>query len=93
MSFAALQFSGNISLIVLTFAFNMTMPLTLRLLHWYFPEYPGLTFGLAAGCLLPGFFFNKYFKVMPDIMIVIQFLSLFAAWFLFNRYGSERKFF
>lgn len=50
MSFAALQLSGLPRIITLTFAFNMTMPLTLRLLHWYFPSYPGLTFGIAAGC-------------------------------------------
>ena len=57
----------------------MTMPLTLRLLQKIFPDYPGLMFGLAAGCLVPGYFLKEYFAVSPYVMTVIQFLSLFAA--------------
>ena len=82
---------GIMPLILLTFAFNMTMPLTLRLIHWYFPEYPGLTFGLAAGCLLPGAFYGKILYISPIVMIVIQFLSLFIAGFIFQRYGKHRN--
>ena len=85
MSFAALQLSGNFAVILLVFAFNMTMPLTLRLLQKYFPDYPGLTFGLAAGCLVPGYFLNKYFTVSPYIMAVFQFLSLFIAGLIYVR--------
>ncbi len=87
MCFVSLQLSGYASLILLTFAFNMTMPLTLRLLHRYFPEYPGLTFGLAAGCLLPGAFFGEYMRIFPDVMAAVQFMGMFAAWLIFCRYG------
>ena len=93
MSCAALQVKGLWGAVILTFAFNMTMPLTLRMLHWYFPEYPGLTFGLAAGCLLPGAFFGKYFGVAPVVMSVMQFLSLFAAGYIFVRYRRGKEFF
>ncbi|MBQ7578848.1 MAG: hypothetical protein IJT21_11355 [Synergistaceae bacterium] len=88
MSFAALQLSGNYKIILLVFAFNMTMPLTLRLLHKYFPSYPGLTFGLAAGCLVPGYFLSEYFAVSPYIMAVIQFLSLFIAGLIYESQSS-----
>jgi len=54
------------------------MPLTLRLVHWCNPRYPGMMFGLAAGCLLPGVFF-KGFSLPPQAMAVLQFLSLAAA--------------
>ena len=91
MCFAGLQLSGLASIITLTFAFNMTMPLTLRLLHMYFPAYPGLTFGLAAGCLLPGAFFKHSMTIAPDIMAVVQFVSLFIAWYIFMRYGRGRE--
>ena len=91
LSFAAIQMPGVVCAITLAFAFNMTMPLTLRLLHWYFPEYPGLTFGLAAGCLLPGAFFGGYLNITPHVMAVLQFLGLFAAGLIFLRYGRGRK--
>lgn len=84
VGFLSLQWSGLIPAVTLTLAFNMTMPLTLRLVHWCNPNYPGMMFGLAAGCLLPGFFFES-FNVVPQAMIVIQFLALFGAWTLFNR--------
>jgi hypothetical protein len=92
LSFLALQIPGIIGTVILTFAFNMTMPLTLRLLHIYFPEFPGLTFGLAAGCLLPGAFYGKYFPIPAEIMILIQFLGLFTAGFIFIRYGKDGRF-
>lgn len=83
-SFLSLQWSGLIPAVILILAFNMTMPLTLRLVHWCNPNYPGMMFGLAAGCLLPGFFLQE-FGVVPQAMIVIQFLSLFVAGSLFSR--------
>lgn len=78
LSFAALQLSGLVSAVLLVFAFNMTMPLTLRLVHWCNPCYPGMMFGLAAGCLLPGVFFHS-FAMPPQGMAVLQFLCLAAA--------------
>ena len=88
MCFAGLQLSGLAGIITLTFAFNMTMPLTLRLLHMYFPAYPGLTFGLAAGCLLPGAFLKHSLSISPDIMAVVQFVSLFIAGYIFMLWGK-----
>lgn len=82
--FVALQGSGLIFAVILTLAFNMTMPLTLRMAHWCNPNYPGMMFGLAAGCLLPGVFLEN-FSVIPQAMIVIQFLSLFVVGSLFSR--------
>ena len=85
LSFAALQTPGIVGAITLTFASNMTMPLTLRLLHKYFPDYPGLTFGLAAGCLLPGAFFAGLIDIPPDAMAVVQFMSLFIAGIIWRK--------
>ena len=85
LSFAALQLSGLLAAVFLVLAFNMTMPLTLRLVHWCNPRYPGMMFGLAAGCLLPGVFF-KGFTIPLQAMAVLQFLSLAAAgWLLRNK--------
>lgn len=84
-SFLALQFDGLIAAAVLTLAFNMTMPLTLRLVHWCNPKYPAMMFGLAAGCLLPGVFAEN-FNVVPQAMVVVQFLALFAAGNFFVRF-------
>ena len=84
ISFLSLQWEGLLPLIFLTLAFNMTMPLTLRLLHFCNPKYPGMMFGLAAGCLLPGAFFKEDFTVTVQAMAVFQFLILFAAWKIFN---------
>ena len=76
-----------LSPLLLALAFNMTMPLTLRLLHWCCPAWPGLMFGLAAGCLLPGAFWRGSLTVLPQIMIVVQFLSLFLAGIAIRRAG------
>lgn len=81
LSFAALQLSGLVAAVLLVLAFNMTMPLTLRLVHWCNPRYPGMMFGLAAGCLLPGVFY-KFFSIPPQAMAVLQFLCLAAAGWL-----------
>ena len=84
LSFLALQLSGLVAAVLLVLAFNMTMPLTLRLVHWCNPRYPGMMFGLAAGCLLPGVFY-KGFSIPPQAMAVLQFLCLAAAgWLLRN---------
>lgn len=85
LGFLALQFIGLLPLIILTLAFNMTMPLTLRLLHACAPAYPGMIFGLAAGCLLPGAFFHENFSLAVQAMVVFQFLILFAAWKIFRK--------
>ena len=84
LSFAALQLSGLVASVLLVLAFNMTMPLTLRLVHWCNPRYPGMMFGLAAGCLLPGVFF-KGFSIPPQAMAVLQFLCLAAAGWLLRK--------
>ena len=95
LSFAALELPflplrgvGDwLSPLLLALAFNMTMPLTLRLLHGCCPACPGLMFGLAAGCLLPGAFWRESLAVLPQIMIVVQFLSLFLAGAIVRRAG------
>ena len=87
LSFLALQFTGLVPALLLAFAFNMTMPLTLRLAHWCFPALPGLMFGLAAGCLLPGYFFKDSFAMPPQAMAVLVFLGLSLAGFLLARFG------
>ena len=65
LSFLAMQWDGLLPLLLLILAFNMTMPLTLRLVHWCAPEWPGLMFGLAAGCLLPGAFYREALSIAP----------------------------
>ena len=84
LSFVALQLSGLAASVLLILAFNMTMPLTLRLAHWCNPGYPGMMFGLAAGCLLPGVFY-KGFSIPPQGMAVLQFLCLAAAGWLLRK--------
>ena len=84
LSFAALHLSGLVASVLLILALNMTMPLTLRLVHWCKPRYPGMMFGLAAGCLLPGVFY-KGFSVPPQGMAVLQFLCLAAAGWLLQK--------
>ena len=90
LSFLALQLSGLVAAVLLVLAFNMTMPLTLRLVHWCNPRYPGMMFGLAAGCLLPGVFY-KGFSIPPQGMAVLQFLCLAAAGWLLRK-STERGF-
>ena len=85
LSFAALQGTGTAFALLLTLAFNMTMPLTLRLAHWCRPTRPGLMFGLAAGCLLPGVFFVGAMTVPKSVMAVLQFLTLCLAGVLMRR--------
>lgn len=79
LGFIALQGEGLIFALLLSFAFNLTMPLTLRLLHRCAPARPGMMFGLAAGCLLPGAFYPGAVFVPASAMIVLQFLCLWLA--------------
>ena len=88
LGFLSLQFVGLVPLIILTLAFNMTMPLTLRLLHYCNPKYPGLMFGMAAGCLLPGAFFHEEITIAVQAMVVIQFLVLFTTWKIYKKCSS-----
>ncbi|MBO4336192.1 MAG: hypothetical protein J5846_10260 [Desulfovibrio sp.] len=88
MSFLALQLEGLAGSMLLAVALNMTMPLTLRLAHVCFPGYPGLIFGLTAGCLLPGLFLGSLLVTLkPQVAIVCVFLGLFAAGALARRYA------
>ena len=82
----ALQGEGLAPALLLALAWNMTMPLTLRLLHRSRPGRPGLMFGLAAGCLLPGYFFREHLTALPALLLVLQFLALvLAGWLLLPR--------
>ncbi len=91
LCFAALQLRGLASALLLAFAFNMTMPLTLRLAHWCFPAHPGTVFGLAAGCLLPGAFFRQGFFFPIPGMAAAQFMLLFLAGLLYARHGGAER--
>ena len=79
LGFFALQGEGLGFALLLAFAFNLTMPLTLRLLHRCSPARPGLMFGLAAGCLLPGAFYPGAVFVPAAAMVALQFLCLWLA--------------
>ena len=83
----AIQFEGLAPILILTLALNMTMPLTLRLVHWCNPKFPGMMFGLAAGCLLPGAFFHE--SIPPQVTVSIQFLTLFIAGYLIQKFARE----
>ena len=84
---AALQIPGLTGAVLLALAFNMTMPLTLRLAHRCAPRLPGLMFGLAAGCLLPGVWLYG-FALPSQAMVTLQFLALAAAGWLIERGGG-----
>ncbi|MCR5813694.1 MAG: hypothetical protein K6G15_04295 [Desulfovibrio sp.] len=89
LSFFALQLEGLASKLILVFALNMSMPLTLRLAHFCCPAYPGLIFGLTATCLLPGACFGNLMTLPAQVSIVCVFLSLFAAGALLTRFGKK----
>lgn len=90
LGFFALQGEGLPFALLLAFAFNLTMPLTLRLLHRCSPVRPGLMFGLAAGCLLPGAFYPGAVFVPAAAMIVLQFLCLWLAGRVLGREAGAR---
>lgn len=77
-SFAALQFTGSLPLVIFVCLSNMTMPLTLKLLHKFLPRYAGFAFGLAAACLLPGWYWQEYYLSLP-LLVMLQFILLFAS--------------
>ena len=91
LGFFAVLGEGIFFALLLVFSFNMTMPLTLRLLHWCSPAHPGLMFGLAAGCLLPGAFYPGAVFVPAPAMIVLQFLCLCFAGYWLRRFGRMKK--
>ena len=91
LSFLALQAQGLLPSLVLILSFNMTMPLTLRLLHWCNINKPGLMFGLAAGCLLPGFFFMDFMQPDLRFLAVGQFLILVLAGYLVRRPETQER--
>lgn len=84
--FIALQFAGIAPMLIFVLLCNMTMPLTLRIIHYYLPDYAGGAFGLAAFCLLPGWFFKDYSIPLP-VIVVVQFILLFAGGYLL--FGKE----
>ena len=83
LGFVALQLQGLAPTLAFVLVCNMTMPLTLRLVHWYKPQYPGLMFGLAASCLVPGALYKELLNLPVGAILVLQFLSLaFAGYYL-----------
>ena len=89
LGFAALQLRGDWSLAIFIISCNMTMPLTLRLVHWCRWEAPGLMFGLAAGCLVPGVVCKNLFQPSPQLVIVLQFLILVLAGYVLLERGGR----
>ncbi len=88
LGFLSLQWQGLLPALLLALSWNMTMPLTLRLLHRCCPRRPGLMFGLAAGCLLPGYFFREQLSILPGLLIVLQFLALSLVGRLLRAHGT-----
>lgn len=85
LEFVILQFAGLAPMLMFVLLCNMTMPLTLRVIYYYLPDYAGFTFGLAAVCLLPAWWFKDYFIPLP-LMIILQFILLFIGGYLsFNK--------
>lgn len=81
LEFVILQFAGLAPMLMFVLLCNMTMPLTLRVIYYYLPDYAGSTFGLAAVCLLPAWWFKEYFIPLP-LMIMLQFILLFVGGYL-----------
>jgi len=79
LGFIGLQLQGLYAGLIFILACNMTMPLTLRLAHWCRVGAPGLMFGLAASCLVPGTVFKGLISFPPQAILVLQFLILFVA--------------
>lgn len=79
LGFICLQLQGDYATMAFVFVCNMTMPLTLRLLHWCRPTAPGLMFGLAATCLFPGSLYRGILNLPAQAVLVLQFLSLALA--------------
>ena len=93
VGFLAVQLPGVVPGALLLITWNMTMPLTLRLLYRGLAqqEAPGLAFGLAAGMLLPGIFFQGRWSVPVQLVIMLQFVLLVGAIGLWqSRKGVEK---
>lgn len=86
-----LQWEGLIPFVFFVLVCNMTMPLTLRLLYLTSPRYPGLMFGLAAACLVPGAFLRHIVPMVPQATIVMQFVALSLAWVLYTKTEGQRS--
>ncbi|MBQ7516450.1 MAG: hypothetical protein IJS96_09230 [Schwartzia sp.] len=91
LGFLALQAGGLIGAVALALAFNMAMPLTLCLAYRCLPRFPGLAFGLAAGCLLPGVFFGRTLFIPSAALVTLQFLGLSLAGWLLARQGVDER--
>ncbi|MCQ2359286.1 MAG: hypothetical protein MJ055_04425 [Phascolarctobacterium sp.] len=81
IGFVGLKIQGLYGGLLFVLASNMTMPLTLRLAHWCRIGAPGLMFGLAASCLVPGTIFKDLISLPPQLILVLQFLILVIAGF------------
>lgn len=88
LGFLGLQAKGFLPSAILILSWNMTMPLTLRLMHFSFPAYPGLMFGLAAGALVPGAVLAGKYGLYPEAIVAIQFILLAAAGMLYQKRRS-----
>lgn len=82
IGYLGLQFQGLWGGLFFILSCNMTMPLTLRLVHWCRIGAPGLMFGLAATCLVPGTIFKGLVAFPPQLILVLQFLILFVAGYI-----------
>lgn len=82
LGFLGLQFQGLWAGLLFVLVCNMTMPLTLRLLHWCRVENPGLMFGLAASCLVPGVVWKNVIVLPPQLILVVQFIFLALVGFI-----------
>lgn len=76
LGFVSLQVQDAVCSLLFIFSCNMTMPLTLRLLHWCKRERPGMMFGLAAACLVPGTVFKGLTEIPPQLILALQFVIL-----------------
>lgn len=82
LGFVGLQVKHLLGGLLFILASNMTMPLTLRLAHWCSLKTPGLMFGLAASCLVPGTLFKEYISFPAQFILVLQFLILVGVGYL-----------
>ena len=90
LGFLGIQLQSTDLGVLFVFACNMTMPLTLRLAHFCLPAYPGLMFGLAATCLVPGALSQGMLSVSPQLILALQFISLTLAGFILLGAGFRR---
>lgn len=82
LGFLGLLLEGLWAGLLFILACNMTMPLTLRLVHWCRVEHPGLMFGLAASCLVPGVVWKDAIVLPPQLILVVQFIFLALVGFV-----------